>query len=117
VLGVLWLIGTVASVAWWSRRLSRREVLVCPSCQRQTPADLESGMEHWHDCPRRFERIESWPKIPYQPGPQIAGMRCAVCGEKISFATQGAPCPTCHEPTHLECLPHNHGDGGGPYRG
>jgi hypothetical protein len=74
-------------------------------------------LEHWPDCCRRFKRTALWPKIPYQPGPQIAGMRCAVCREKISLAIQGALCPTCNHPAHLDCLPHHHGSAGGPYRG
>jgi hypothetical protein len=72
-------------------------------------------------CHRKFDRLEpaaldDLPAIQVRRGPQVVGMPCAVCGEKIVLDSEAIPCPTCARPVHTECLPHAHEANNGPYR-
>lgn len=103
-------------------------VVVCPHCGCKTRAYVAGRgsapleRQQCSACRRRFELGDppdeaDLPRIAAPPGPQIAGMTCAVCGDKIHLFTEGAPCATCQAPVHLDCLPHPHGGGErGPYR-
>jgi hypothetical protein len=70
------------------------------------PSDRQSERDHTpRTGPPPFE------------GPQMAGFECAGCGKRIITADEGAPCPDCKKPMHIECLPHRHSDDETPYRG
>ena len=104
-------------------------LLTCPHCGKETLAFARDRkldpVQNCTQCHRRFEPGqksdgEQW-SLPPAPGPQLAGMACIVCGEKIHSHWEAMPCPSCAAPVHHECLPHRHGDegqgDGGPYRG
>lgn len=56
-------------------------------------------------------RMELYMRNPKRPprvrgpmsGPQIAGVACDACGERLVTASQGSICADCDAPLHLEC--------------
>ncbi len=58
------------------------------------------------------QRVELYLRNPKRPprvrgpmsGPQIAGVACAACGDRLVTASQGSVCADCDAPLHLGCV-------------